>query len=221
MDSSGTRFEDPARGQLFVISAPSGAGKTTLVRELMARGVVDGHRLEFSVSHTTRAPRRGEVDGRDYHFVAEERFREMIDQDLFLEWASVHGNLYGTSRGEIDPRLRDGSDVLLDIDVQGAEQVFDREPAALGIFVLPPSYEDLAVRLNGRALDDAETIARRLAVSRWEIERYSAYDYVIVNHEVAHSSAVLGAIILAERHRRQRMEARVASILEAYPHRDS
>lgn len=212
---------EAVRGQLFVVSAPSGAGKTTLVKALLERGRIDPATLEFSVSHTTRPPRRGEMDGRDYHFVSKDEFQRLVASGRFLEWAQVHGNLYGTSWGEINPRLAAGKDVLLDIDVQGAEQVFRHHLEALGIFVLPPSYQELRHRLEGRGLDTPETIARRLAVSRWEIERYSQYQYAIINDDADRASDTLAAIVHAERHRRQRMKPTVEAILEAYPRTDS
>jgi guanylate kinase len=200
------------RGELFIVSAPSGAGKTTLIGALMARPeALDP--LEFSVSHTTRAPRAGEQDGREYHFVTRERFAGMVDDGRFLEWAEVHGNLYGTSRDEVDPRLERGIDVLLDIDVQGAEQVLARRPEAQSIFVLPPSYEDLERRLRGRALDGDADIARRLDVSLSEIKRYSLYGYVIINRDAALASEALAAIILEKRCRRDRMEGRVGEVV--------
>jgi guanylate kinase len=204
------------RGELFVLSAPSGTGKTTLIRNLMSGGTGALADVVFSVSHTTRAPRRGEVDGRDYHFVDHATFEEMRAADRFLEWARVHHNLYGTSMGEVAPRLEAGIDVILDIDVQGAERVFQRYPAAIGIFVMPPSYEALRERLLRRGLDDAEAMHRRLAVSLTEIERYKLYDHVIVNDEAARASEALAAVILARRHRRDRMEERAEAVLRDF-----
>jgi guanylate kinase len=206
-------------GELFILSAPSGAGKTTLIQTLVAGGFADPGGLAFSVSHTTRKPRQGEIDGRDYHFVDRARFEAMVKADAFLEWAKVHDNFYGTSREEVFPRLERGIDVLLDIDVQGAEQVMARCPQAHGIFVLPPSYEDLERRLRRRALDDDPTIARRLAVSLTEIKRYDRYHYVIINDDARRASEVLAAIILEKRHRRERMKARVQEILQDFQDR--
>ncbi len=143
----------------------------------------------------------------------------MIEADAFLEWAKVHDNYYGTSRGEVFPRLEEGIDVLLDIDVQGAEQVVTRCPEAHSIFVLPPSYEDLERRLRRRALDDDGAISRRLAVSLPEIERYDRYHYVIINDDARRASEVLAAIILEKRHRRVRMQPRIQEILRDFQDR--
>ena len=200
------------RGELFIVSAPSGAGKTTLIQTLMARPEGLG-RLEFSVSHTTRAPRQVEQNGREYHFVSRPAFEAMMDQGRFLEWAVVHGNLYGTSNDEVEPRLERGIDVLLDIDVQGAEQVLRSRPDAQSIFILPPSYADLERRLRGRALDGAADIARRLDVSLSEIRRYPSYRYVIINRDAALASEALAAIVLEKRCRRERMEEGVAEVV--------
>jgi guanylate kinase len=206
-------------GELFILSAPSGAGKTTLIQSLVEGGFADFGGLAFSVSHTTRRPRQGEIDGRDYHFVDRATFEAMVEADAFLEWAKVHDNFYGTSREEVFPRLERGIDVLLDIDVQGADQVIARCPEAHGIFVLPPSYEVLERRLRSRGLDDERTIARRLAVSLAEIERYDRYHYVIINDDARRASEVLAAIILEKRHRRERMQSRVQEILRDFQDR--
>ncbi|MGB6334846.1 MAG: guanylate kinase, partial [Thermoanaerobaculia bacterium] len=164
-----------ARGELFIVSAPSGAGKSTLIRKAIEEGLA-GHRgVTFSVSHTTRRPRAGEVDGKDYHFVDAETFQRMVAEEKFLEWAEVHNKLYGTSFAEVLPRLEQGIDVILEIDVQGAEQVLERMPESIGVFILPPGPEVLSRRLHRRGLDDDEEIARRLAVSHWEIKRYKQY----------------------------------------------
>jgi guanylate kinase len=203
-------------GELFILSAPSGAGKTTLIQNLMTGRFSDFGGLAFSVSHTTRNPRQGEADGRDYHFVDHATFLGMIQEDAFLEWAKVHDNYYGTSRQEVFPRLEQGIDVLLDIDVQGAEQVIEKVPQAHSIFVLPPSFESLAGRLRGRALDDEATISRRLAVSLGEVERYEKYHYVIINDDARRASEVLAAIILEKRHRRERMQSKVQEILRDF-----
>lgn len=209
------------RGELFIVSAPSGTGKTTLIRNLM-KGELSGFGgVAFSVSHTTRKPRNGETGGKDYHFVDHEIFRTMIAEDRFLEWAEVHDNFYGTSYAEVMPRLEEGIDVLLDIDVQGAERVMARYPKAQSIFVLPPSYEALAARLNRRGLDHPEQIARRLAVSLGEIRRYDRYHYVIINDDAARAGEALAAIILEKRHRQERMLGRVQEILRNFPDRDA
>lgn len=210
-------------GELFILSAPSGAGKTTLIQEIMQPPSLPGGigGLEFSVSYTTRAPRQGEADGRDYHFVDHATFLSMIDDHRFLEWAQVHGNFYGTANDEVFPRLEQGIDVLLDIDVQGAERVMGRHPEAHGIFVMPPSYQDLEVRLKRRGLDDPQAIARRLAVAQSEMSRYDRYRYVIINDDVQRASGVLAAIILEKRHRQPRMDGRVQEILKDFQQRGS
>lgn len=208
-------------GELFILSAPSGTGKTTLIQSLMARGSNGFGRLAFSVSHTTRQPRAGETDGKDYHFVDQATFQSMIGAGAFLEWAEVHDNLYGTSRDEVFPRLAAGIDVVLDIDVQGAERVLAGHPEAHGIFVMPPSYEDLEIRLRLRGKDDEETIARRLAASLQEMKRYDRYHYVIINEDARQAGEVLVAIILAKRHRRERMQTRVQEILRDFQDRGS
>lgn len=202
-----------SRGELFILSAPSGAGKTTLIRSLFrgALGAAEG--LRFSISHTTRQPREGEADGREYYFVERARFQGMIDRDEFLEWAPVHDNYYGTSKRQVFPRLEQGTDVLMDIDVQGAERVMQRYPEAHSIFILPPSYRDLEQRLRGRALDGEAEIARRLAVSLWEIRRYERYRYVIINDDADRASTALASIILEKRQLRARQAERVAAIV--------
>lgn len=208
------------RGELFILSAPSGAGKTTLIQSLFKGGwFARFGGIEFSVSHTTRQPRQGEVDGTDYHFIDHASFLDMIAADRFLEWAQVHDNFYGTSRDEVAPRLEQGIDVLLDIDVQGAEQVLTRIPEAHSIFVMPPSYAALKQRLQGRALDDEDRIARRLAVSLSEVERYERYGYVIINDDASRASEALAAIILEKRHRRERMLSRIQEILKDFKDR--
>lgn len=208
-------------GELFILSAPSGTGKTTLIQNLLNGGFAGLSGLAFSVSHTTRKPRQREVDGRDYHFVDLETFQSMVADDAFLEWAQVHGNFYGTSRGEVFPRLEKGIDVVLDIDVQGAEQVLSHCPQAHGIFVVPPSYGDLETRLRRRELDDPQVITRRLAGALQEIRRYDRYHYVIVNDDARRASEILAAIILEKRHRRERMQARVHEILRDFEDRGS
>ncbi|KAB2959702.1 MAG: guanylate kinase [Thermoanaerobaculia bacterium] len=204
--------EKTARGDLFLLSAPSGAGKTTLIRDVMDRLAGSGELL-FSVSHTTRGARAGERDGHDYHFVDAPAFRRMIAADEFLEWAEVHGHYYGTSKAAVLPLLERGADVVVDLDVQGAERLMRSFPEAHTVFVLPPSYDDLVRRLRKRGLDGEEEIARRLAVSLWEIRRYDSYQYVIVNDDVERASRALAAIVLEKRHRRERQEPHIAGIL--------
>ena len=190
------------KGLLIVISAPSGTGKTTLVHMLLK----EFPDLEFSVSYTTRPPRPGEVDGRDYHFVDRKTFERMIEEGDFLEWAEVYGNLYGTSRTQVLKALNEGKDVILDIDTQGALQVKKNFPEAVLIFILPPSLKELERRLRNRGTDDEETIERRLKTAREEIRRASLYDYIVVNDvlEVAYEN--LKSIIRAEKLRTERLK---------------
>jgi guanylate kinase len=203
-----------ARGELFILSAPSGAGKTTLIQHLLTESGIEN--IQFAVSHTTRSPREGEVDGEAYHFVTKPVFKAMIEDGAFLEWAEVHGRFYGTARAEVLPRLAAGADVLLDIDVQGAEQVLGSHPEAHSIFVLPPSYEALRHRLQRRNLDGARQISRRLAVSLWEIRHYDRYRYIIVNDDAIAASQSLAAVILEKRHQRVRMQERARQIVDDF-----
>jgi guanylate kinase len=188
-------------GNLVIISAPSGTGKTTILKQLFAE--VSG--MTFSVSHTTRAPRAGERDGRDYYFVDQETFRRMRDEHAFLEWAEVHGNFYGTSRSEVDRHLRQGLDVILDIDVQGARQVREAAGrACFSIFIVPPSWEEQESRLRGRGTDAPETIRLRLQNARIEMRDAGLYDFLIVNDTVDRAVEALRSIIIAERCRTRR-----------------
>ncbi len=205
-----------SRGELFILSAPSGAGKTTLIQRLLDSDDPDLDGIEFSVSYTTRPARDGERDGVDYHFVDADRFQEMIAEDEFLEWAEVHNNYYGTARNEVEPRLEAGADVILDIDVQGAERVLHERPEAHSIFIIPPSFRALEERLRRRGLDGEREIARRLAVSLWEIKRYDQYAYVIINDDADRASRVLAAVFLAQRHRRERVQPAIAELLEGF-----
>jgi guanylate kinase len=191
-------------GILFIISAPSGSGKSTLVSEL--RKYQDG--LQFSVSYTTRAPRGSEVDGREYHFITRDEFERMVAAGEFLEYADVFGNYYGTARRSLDEAEREGKDLLLDIDVQGAAQVRERMPQAVSIFVMPPTPEILATRLRNRSRAEGhveeEVIDRRLAKARQEIENYRQYVYILVNDILDRAVEELAAIVLAERIRRDK-----------------
>ncbi|TMH14476.1 MAG: guanylate kinase [Betaproteobacteria bacterium] len=164
-------------GNLFVVAAPSGAGKSSLVKSLLE---LDSH-LIVSISHTTRQPRGQEQDGREYHFVDEATFKTMVDTGDFLEWAEVHGHLYGTSRGAIEERVADGHDVVLEIDWQGALQIKTLFPNAVLIFILPPSYSELAQRLNRRGEDPPDVIAQRLTNARHEVAQARHFDFVIIN----------------------------------------
>jgi guanylate kinase len=186
-------------GILFIISAPSGSGKSTLVNHL--RSLVTD--IEFSVSYTTRAPRRTEQPGREYNYTSRAKFEEMVEGDEFLEWASVFGNYYGTARRSLTDAHAAGKDLLLDIDVQGAGQVREKIPDAVSIFVLPPNPEELAARLRNRSIEegslDEQEIARRLAKARGEIEAYRQYRYILVNDKLDYAVESLTAIVIAER----------------------
>lgn len=204
------------KGELFIVSAPSGTGKTTLIRRLFEQHGL-GDRLAYSVSHTTRPRRPGEVDGRDYHFVDESTFRAMVEEGRFLEWAVVHGQLKGTSEAPLEAQLGAGYDVVLDIDVQGAEQVLGRRDDAQSIFILPPSYAELERRLRARSSEDEAQIARRLAESRDELRCYRNYRYVMINDEVARASEALAAVIIARRYRRHRLQHQIDRIMAEFP----
>jgi guanylate kinase len=191
-----------ATGQLFILSAPSGAGKTTILKQVMAE--ISG--LIFSVSHTTRQPRSGEKNSVDYHFVSVAEFKEMREEDLFLEWAEVHGNFYGTSRPAVLEQLRTGQDVILDIDVQGAGIIRKNDAiAAVSIFVAPPSVVELERRLRGRGTDSNETIKLRLQNAVEEMESAPGYDYLVINDELEQAVSTLQAVIIAERSRGHRL----------------
>ena len=189
------------RGFLLVLSSPSGAGKTTIARRLIAADPG----LTLSVSVTTRPPRQGEIDGRDYFFIDRERFDEMMARDEFLEHAIVFGNSYGTPRGPIEEALADGRDIVGDVDWQGAQQLVKRIPDDLvSVFVLPPSRDALAVRLRSRAQDSPTVVAARIAKSAEEMSHWSEYDYVIINNDIDESVAQARAMLIAERLRRIR-----------------
>ena len=188
-------------GSLFIISAPSGTGKTTILKKVISE--VEG--VGFSVSHTTRTPRAGELEGKDYHFVKESTFQAMRDQDAFLEWASVHGNLYGTSKAVIDDLIMQGRDVILDIDVQGARQIREKVgKEAVFVFIAPPSLGVLQQRLTNRGTDAESVIKIRLQNARQEMADLDLYDYVVVNDVVENAAEILRSIIIAERSRKRR-----------------
>ncbi len=186
----------PRRGIIFILSAPSGAGKTTIYRAAL-KAIAD---LEFSISLTTRARREGEADGIDYSFVSEEEFNRRQSSGELAEWARVFESSYGTPRAPLDAAVKSGRDILLDIDIQGARQIRKTYPRdAVSIFVLPPTLEELAGRLRGRATEEESEIQRRLRKAREEAEAYPEYDYLIVNVEIAKSVAQLETIVNAER----------------------
>ena len=183
------------RGLLFVVSAPSGAGKTSLCRAITDS--LEG--LTHSISYATRKPRPGETDGRDYYFVSQERFQEMIKAGDFAEWAEVHSNLYGTSRRVLDDMIAKGIDVILDIDTQGAKQIKSKYDAAVFIFIMPPSLDILEERLRNRKSDHEDEIKKRMRRAREEIRDYALYDYIVVNRDFDRALAELRSIVMAER----------------------
>ena len=200
------------RGTLIVVSAPSGAGKSSLAERVLKR-LTD---LRFSISYTTREPRGSEQDGVDYHFVVEEEFRMMRERDEFLECAEVHGYLYGTHEKPVEEILSQGLDVMLDIDVQGAEQIRRRVPEAILIFILPPSCEVLEARLRARNLNAPADIDRRLRNAAIEVQLYDRFDYVVLNENLDRALAELEAIIIAERCRPDRQRNRIESVITTF-----
>ena len=201
-----------ARGLLFIVSAPSGAGKTTLVERL----VEQMPNLKMSRSYTSRPTREGETDGVDYNFVSRERFEAMIAAGDFLEWADVFGNLYGTCANDTERFLADGIDVVLVIDVQGARKVRACGVETTTVFVMPPSFEELEQRLRGRSKDSEEAIQRRLQVARAEVAAFADYDYVVVNDELTAAVDRLRSIVVAKRATLERMRENAKSIVRTF-----
>jgi guanylate kinase len=201
------------KGNLIIISSPSGGGKGTLIKEVL-QAVPD---IGYSVSFTTRECRFGEEDGRDYHFISNTDFKDKIDEGEFLEYAEVHGNFYGTSLTQTERILSSGRDVILEIDVQGALQVMDKIPGAtISVFILPPSFDVLRARLTARNTETAEGLALRLKNAHYEVSQYQRFDYVIINDEVPVASRKLAAIFLAERQRLIRQSDRIKAILGSF-----
>jgi guanylate kinase len=202
-----------ARGLLFIVSAPSGTGKTTLVERLVQKVP----RLHMSRSYTSRRARHGEQDGVDYNFITRERFLAMTDEGAFLEWADVFGNYYGTCAADIESMLATGDDVVLVIDVQGARQVRNRGLENVGIFVLPPSAAILEQRLRGRSKDTEEQVRRRLETACQEVGEFAVYDYIVINDEVDAAVERLEGIVVAERMKVKRMRRSAEEILTTFP----
>jgi guanylate kinase len=200
------------RGLLFIVSAPSGAGKTTLVERL----VEQTPHLKMSRSYTSRAARQGETDGVDYNFVSRDRFEAMIAAGAFLEWAEVFGNVYGTSAADTERLLAEGTDVVLVIDVQGARKVRSRGIETTAIFVMPPSMDVLEQRLRGRSKDSEEAIQRRLQVAREEVAAFVDYEFVVVNDEVTAAVDRLRGIVIAQRSRLRRMRSDADTIVRTF-----
>lgn len=199
------------QGNIFVVTAPSGAGKTTLVAALLAAD----QQIKLSVSYTTRAPREGEVDGKNYHFVSREAFIAMLQRSEFLESAEVYGNFYGTSQLWIQQQLDAGNDILLEIDWQGAQQVRKLFPQAIGVFILPPSLQVLEQRLRGRGTDSEESIAKRMASAREEITHVDEFDFVIVNEVMDEAIKDLISVVRAPRLGIARQSAKYAALFSA------
>lgn len=198
------------QGKLYIISAPSGAGKTSLVKQLLK----DVERLSVSVSHTTRAMRPGEIHGSDYFFVSVETFKTMITEKAFLEYAQVFDNFYGTSQQAVEDNLNNGVDVILEIDWQGAQQIRDMLPECWSIFILPPSIEILQQRLRGRGQDSEEIIARRMADAVTEMSHHDEFDYLVVNDDFNQALTELKSIILSNRLLRERQQIRQKDLLK-------
>lgn len=207
------KVDQVSRGILFVVSSPSGGGKGTLISRVLKS--VPG--LSYSVSYTTRAPRSGEVDGVDYFFVTPSRFEELVAADEFLEWARVHGNLYGTSRAQVVREIEDRHDIVLEVDVQGAASVRKLLADSVSIFIVPPSFEVLRQRLVTRGTDSPVELELRLRNAPVELRQYLSFDYVIVNDDLERSSAQLAAVVYAERARRKRQEEEVRRVAETFP----
>lgn len=184
-------------GTLYVFSAPSGAGKTSLVKSLLEKT----NNIRVSVSHTTRAPREGEVDGQDYNFVSQNDFQDLINQNAFLEHAQVFDNFYGTSQAWVEQELLEGRDVILEIDWQGAKQIRNQIPETVGVFILPPSRKELLSRLTGRGTDSAEIIARRMHDAENEMSHYGEFDYLVINDNFDDALEELRSIVIARRQR--------------------
>ena len=199
------------KGNLFIVSSPSGAGKSSLISALLEK-----HKdMQVSVSHTTRAPRPGENDGEHYHFVAVDDFKHRIERNEFYEWAEVFGNYYGTSEVAIDQQLAQGIDVFLDIDWQGARQIRQQMPQAKSVFILPPSNGELERRLNVRGQDSNEVIAKRMSEAKSEMSHYNEYDYVIVNDDFDAALMDFKAILRAERLKEDKQAAKYNGMLTA------
>jgi len=199
-------WTSPDIGALFVVTGASGTGKTTLVKAALA--AIPS--IRWSVSATTRPPRKGEVDGKDYHFVSRERFAEQVVDGGMLECAEVYGNRYGTPRAPVDAALAEGDSILLEIDLQGARQVKAAAPHAVLVFVLPPSIDALEQRLRGRATDSAEVITRRVDEARLQLQGVGEFDYLVVNDVLDHAHDRFQAVLLAELQRRERRPSLVS-----------
>jgi guanylate kinase len=200
------------RGILFVVSSPSGGGKGTLIRRVLNKVP----NLSYSVSFTTRSPRNGELDGREYFFVTPEKFEQMVGANEFLEWAHVHGKLYGTARQQVVREISGGRDIILEVDVQGAASVRALMPDSVSIFILPPSFEVLKLRLQARGTDSPDELALRLRNAPSELKDYSAFEYLILNDDADRAAEQMTAIVHSERARLSRQGMRVKRLVEAF-----
>ncbi|CAN5437787.1 MAG: guanylate kinase [Pyrinomonadaceae bacterium] len=200
------------KGNLIILTSPSGGGKGTLILQLMANNIGIG----YSVSYTTRKMRDGEIDGRDYFFVDDDDFKARIANNEFLEYAEVHGNYYGTSKAVVDSHIAEGKDVILEIDVQGAKSVLEKMPQAVSIFIMPPSFEALSYRLTTRATETTEHLSLRLKNSFDEVREHKDFEYVVINDEIASATRRLESIILAERQKRVRQKEAIQDILNSF-----
>jgi guanylate kinase len=201
-----------SRGILFVVSSPSGGGKGTLIQRVLNKVP----NLSYSVSFTTRPPRNGEVDGREYFFVSSEKFKEMAEAGAFLEWAMVHNKFYGTARNQVVRELSAGRDIILEVDVQGASSVRALMPDSVSIFIMPPSFEVLRQRLTARGTDSPEELHLRLSNAPTELKHYEAFQYVIINDDADSAAEQMTAIVYAERARLSRQSHRVKRVVEAF-----
>jgi len=200
------------RGILFVVSSPSGGGKGTLIQRVLNKVP----NLSYSVSFTTRAPRNGEADGREYFFVSREKFEDMVAANEFLEWAHVHGKLYGTARQQVAREVAEGRDIILEVDVQGAASVRKLVADAVSVFILPPSFAILKQRLQARGTDSPEELDLRLRNAPVELKDYAAFQYVILNDDVERAANQLAAIVHAERARLSRQESQVRRVVKEF-----
>ncbi len=200
------------RGILFVVSSPSGGGKGTLIHRVLK----EVPNLSYSVSFTTRAPRNGEMDGREYFFVTQEKFQQMVAAKEFLEWAHVHSKLYGTGRQQVFREISEGRDIILEVDVQGAESVRRLIDDAVSIFILPPSFEVLKQRLLARGTDSPEELELRLHNAPRELEHYSTFQYLIINDDADRAAGQICAIVHAERARLSRQQSRIKKVVDAF-----
>jgi guanylate kinase len=212
MEAATLPAEDQGRGILFVVSSPSGGGKGTLIQRILKKGL----NLSYSVSFTTRTPRHGEIDGREYFFVTPEKFKQMAAGNEFLEWAHVHGKLYGTSRSQVAREISEGRDIVLEVDVQGAASVRDLMPDSVSVFILPPSFQVLRQRLLDRGTDSPEELDLRLRNAPKEITDYSAFQYLLINDDADRAADQLAAIVQAERARLHRQGPRVKHLVQAF-----